>query len=137
MNRTQHAAMMNRAAQQVIDELKSHGIIIQRYDSVTSASIYLKLDYGVLKSIRISDHPSKKHLHYRYNLQSDLSNNRYDRSQQRFFYPLHDIQSMIRQILSDRNDKKSRYGNQYNAYMMQNIQQNGHKKGFWSESEIV
>ena len=137
MNRTQRTTMINRAAQQVIDELKSHGIIIQRYDSVISNSIYIKLDYGVLKSIRIGDHPSKKHLHYRYNLQTDLTNNRYDQSQQRFFYPIHDIQSMIRQILSDRSDKKSRYGNQYDAYMMQNIQQNGQKKGFWSESKIV
>jgi len=121
----------------IINTLKQHGIVIQRYNSITSNSVYLKLDYGVLKSIRISDHPSKKHLHYRYNLQRDLSKNRYDKATKRFFYPVSDVDKMIQQILSDRNDKKKRFGANYERYMMENIRDNGHKKGFWSDAEII
>ena len=44
--------------------LLEKGFIVQRYDSVTTNSIYLKLDYGMCNSIRISDHKGKKHLSY-------------------------------------------------------------------------
>ena len=52
--------------------LLEKGFIVQRYDSVTTNSIYLKLDYGMCNSIRISDHKGKKHLSYMYNLRSDI-----------------------------------------------------------------
>jgi len=135
LNRREHLTMT--VVDKIINTLKQHGIIIQRYDSITSNSIYLKLDYGVLKSIRISDHPSKKHLHYRYNLQRDLITSRYDKRTKRFFYPTADVDRMLQQILSDRNDKKQRFGANYDRYMMENIRDNGHKQGFWSESQII
>ncbi|WP_169911346.1 hypothetical protein [Evansella clarkii] len=131
MKKTQHIA------DAIIRELKSHGVIIQRYDSLSSRSIYLKLDYGVSKSVRISDHKGKKHLNYRYNIQTDIQTYRYDRQTKRFFYPADDIQGLLRQILKDREDKKIRYGNNYNVFMMQNIEANGHKNGFWADSHIV
>ena len=52
----------------ITGQLIREGFVVQRYDSCTSDSIYLKLDYGVCNSIRISDHQGKKHLKYRYNI---------------------------------------------------------------------
>lgn len=124
-------------ADTIIQTLKQYDVKIQRYDSVTSHSVYLKLDYGVLKSIRISDHDGKKHLKYRYNIQTNTRAYKYDRKQQRFYFPESEVQRLLRQILKDRDDKKARYGNKYDTYMMQNIQQNAHKNGFWAESRVV
>lgn len=121
----------------IINTLKRHGIVIQRYDDVTTNSLYLKLDYGVLKSIRISDHDSKDPLHCLYNLQHDLRKRYYDKQTKRFFYPTRDAHLMLRQILKDHNDKKRRFGAKYKVYMTENSKDNAHKKGFWSNSTIV
>lgn len=120
-----------------IAELKKHGIIIQRYNSITTNSTYLKLDYGVLNTVRISDHAGKKKLHYRYNIQSDLKQYRYDPANKRFYYPDNQLDNLIKQILGDRFDRKTKYGDQYEIYMQSNIKENAHKNGFWSESWLV
>ena len=62
------AMELNDIAEMLCRNLISEGFIIQRYDAYSSNSIYLKLDYGVCNSIRISDHPGKKYLKYRYNI---------------------------------------------------------------------
>ena len=59
---------LNDIANDIIKTLKSIGFVIQRYDAYSTNSIYLKLDYGVCNSIRISDHTGKKYLKYRYNV---------------------------------------------------------------------
>ena len=49
-------------ADNLVHTLSQAGFTIQRYDASTTDSIYLKLDYGVGNSIRISNHNGKKHL---------------------------------------------------------------------------
>ncbi|MBM7715323.1 hypothetical protein JOC94_002310 [Bacillus thermophilus] len=51
---------LQETADYIIARLKKKGIVIQRYDSYSTNSIYLKLDYGVSNSVRISDHKGKK-----------------------------------------------------------------------------
>lgn len=59
------AVTIQSIADSLIHTLSQAGFTIQRYDASTTDSIYLKLDYGVGNSIRIS---GKKHLNYRYNI---------------------------------------------------------------------
>ena len=56
------------------EELKNNGFTVHRYDGFSTKSIYLKLDYGVCNSIRISDHNGKKYLKYRYNIGEGIKN---------------------------------------------------------------
>lgn len=56
------------------EELKNNGFTVHRYDAFSTKSIYLKLDYGVCNSIRISDHNGKKYLKYRYNIGEGIKN---------------------------------------------------------------
>ena len=59
-------------ADEICTRLLKEGFIIYRYDAYSSNSVYLKLDFGVSHSIRISDHEGKRHLHYRYNIGSHI-----------------------------------------------------------------
>ena len=43
-------------ADYIQSKLLEYGFKIQRYNAYSTNSIYLKLDYGVCNSIRISDH---------------------------------------------------------------------------------
>ena len=54
---------LEQIAENVIQRLKGK-VIIHRYDSISTNSIYLKFDYGVACSLRISDHNGYKHLDY-------------------------------------------------------------------------
>lgn len=58
----------NEVAEILINKLLKLGFIVHRYNSVTTSSIYLKLDYGLACGIRIADHTGRKRYHYRFNV---------------------------------------------------------------------
>lgn len=120
-------------AEYIANKLIEKGVIIHRYDAYSTNSIYLKLDYGVCNSIRISDHNGKEHLSYRYNIGKDIKNC-YTREKEykRFYYPFRMQDEMIQQILCDRQEKIDRYGTgKYIEYMGKNKEESINKKGFW------
>lgn len=131
-------------ANYLINELKKEGITIQRYDSKSSNSVYLKLDYGVLNSIRISDHKGKKHLNYKYNLLTICpypisTNNKTSYGEViRHYAPLNEKEKMIELILKDRYLKVDSYGeSNYRSFMDIKIAENYMKTGFWQQGKIV
>ncbi len=81
MYRNRHSGK-NRKVRQVADTMvhffQSQGIKVMRYDAYSTSSIYLKLDYGMLYTMRISDHPGKKYLRYRYNIIKGYHGRRYE-----------------------------------------------------------
>ncbi|WP_328797515.1 hypothetical protein [Lactiplantibacillus plantarum] len=54
-------------ANTLVNFFRSRGIKVMRYNAFSTNSVYLKLDYGLLYSVRISDHRGKRHLQYRFN----------------------------------------------------------------------
>lgn len=130
---------INRLADIIIFRLHSEGIHILRYDAYSTNSIYLKLDYGVCNSIRISDHKGKKHLKYRYNIGTDINNKHTtDDGYQRYFYPADRYEDLLKDIIDDRNWKIKKYGNEgYRSYMRDNIATKADTRGFWQEARIV
>ncbi|MBQ0836082.1 hypothetical protein KBP51_06320 [Lactiplantibacillus pentosus] len=54
-------------ANTLVNFFHSRGIKVMRYNAFSTNSVYLKLDYGLLYSVRISDHRGKQHLQYRFN----------------------------------------------------------------------
>jgi hypothetical protein len=129
------------AADSLILLLKNEGFIIQRYDAYSSNSVYLKLDYGVCNSIRISDHTGKGHLDYRYNLlkgcakiTSFVSEKGFDRH----FFPLKNMDALVERILSDKRLKLRQYGmSRYTGYMESNRSDFKDQLGFWSKSFLA
>lgn len=127
----------------LIKELKAAGFKIMLYESTTTNSIYLKLDYGVMHSIRISDHEGKKHLQYRYNVLTTVTGFDKRKSPQgweRFYYSPYLVGELIKVLKSRRSakimvmgEKKKRYQNE----MLNHRQRNSGSKGFWSQAREV
>ena len=63
-------------ANTLIKRLLDLNFIVHRQNSITTSSIYLKLDYGVACGIRIADHPGRKKYHYRFNVIKDYKGNK-------------------------------------------------------------
>lgn len=128
---------VNEVAAVVVSKLKAAGFKIQRYDSYTTNSVYLKLDYGVAHSIRISDHDGKKHLQYRYNVLTDrvmIHRGFKHGALPRFYYgPLH-LERLVEDILQARRGKMSVYGeSKYRRWMEESKVDNRERKGFWAQ----
>lgn len=130
---------ITNTADRIIEKLKAEGIHILRYDAYSSNSVYLKLDYGVAHSVRISDHTGKKHLKYRYNIQSVPPEESLPICKQtRYWYDFDHVNECIEQIKNDRNEKLKQYGSEkYKAFMEQNRLDGQYKKGFWQQARQV
>ncbi len=127
-------------AEYVASQLLAAGFIIQRYDSMSSQSIYLKLDYGVCNSIRISDHKGLSQYRYRYNLQSNRTGFRKHSNSgvDRLYYGFDAVETMLQDIREDKAEKVLSYGlENYSHFMEVNERVNSGKKGFWSSSHEV
>lgn len=136
-------AMKNAEIIKIAESLQktmlNHGVVVQRYDAYSTNSIYLKLDYGVCNSIRISDHRGKKHLKYRYNIgpfieKTERKKDKFDR----FYYPVDKMNNLVRKILADKKKKLDKYGDEkYRSFMEKNKRDNAESKGFWKSAYIV
>lgn len=125
--------LLRDKATYIIDKLKAQGIVIHRYNAYSTNSIYLKLDYGVCNSIRISDHSGKQHLSYRYNIGTDLTRDtRVNNGYIQHYYAMYEVDLMIDKIIDDRRAKIDKFGaEKYKEYMETNKHASQNKKGFW------
>ena len=127
-------------AQYLCERLIAEGFTVQRYDAYKTDSIYLKLDFGVCNSIRISDHPGKRYLKYRYNIGPFVKEYRYEnkRGLPRIYFCQDQAETLIERILKDRESKLKRYGaDRYRKYAEESRVKNIQKKGFWRQAWIV
>lgn len=104
----------------LIQRLLSKGFIVHRYNSHSTSSIYIKLDYGVSCGIRIADHPGKKKYSYRFNVIKDyigdkviIKNGLICR-----FYDYTELEEVINAVQEEKQKKINKYGLQnYQKYM--------------------
>jgi len=130
---------LDNLADSIAKRLIANGFTVQRYNAYTTNSIYLKLDYGVCNSIRISDHPGKKYLKYRYNIGTFVKEYRKEKDKfDRFYYRSDKSKNMIKKIIEDREAKKLRYGESgYRRLMEKSKSENTGTLGFWSKAVLL
>lgn len=133
-------AALNDLAERVIGKLKNK-VVIHRYDAHSTNSIYLKFDYGVANSLRISDHPGKKHLRYRFNLITEQAGTpHYIVMNGEFpmhFYPPEEIDRLVNDILDAKEDK-AKYYTSYDAVMKKAAADSrNEQKGFWAGARKI
>lgn len=133
-----HNHAIQKIADKIVAALKGQNFVIQRYDSYSTDSVYLKLDYGVCNTIRISDHEGKQYLRYRYNLIIGGENNITDDDYTRYFFNEKSIGSLLNQILFDKATKLQKYGKvSYKNFMLKNMSSHQNDKGFWKDAKLV
>ena len=129
---------IDNVADYIIKELKRNDVIIHRYDSYSTNSVYLKLDYGAAHSIRISDHIGKEHLKYKYNVVPKGVNGWVkDGMFWRYYCNIKEnryIDRMLKIIVDDRLLKIITYGrHRYDTEMKKFKLESADKPGFWDK----
>jgi len=125
----------------LVDSLQKQGIKIMRYDAYSTNSVYLKLDYGVLYSVRLSDHKGKQYLNYRFNATYGYKGpgiRETDWGWYREYYTMQnpDLNEMYLSILELKKEMTQKYGPiGYQVEMKMNCNRNRHNKGFWKQAK--
>ena len=126
-------------ADRLVAQLKAAGFTVQRYNAYSTNSVYLKLDYGLAYTIRISDHPGKRHLSYTYNLIKDYRGKRFIKEGKvwRKFYSFAQVDEMVEGIVQTRAWVKEKYHPDYAESMEKARAENAGKRGFWAQAVLV
>ena len=115
------------------------GFVVHRLDAYTTNSIYLKLDYGVANSIRISDHKGKSNLNYKFNVIIGGKKKviRQNKNVMHFFETTQ-IDDLLKLIIHNRYKKVEKLGiEQYNYQMKLECALIPSKRGFWTKAKQV
>lgn len=127
-------------ADYVQQRLVKKDYIVHRYNSFSTNSIYLKIDYGIGGTVRISDHRGKRHKDCRFNLEMDKKGKRKDVIDSKFgdriFYTRDGVDRMIKEIVKYRENKVKTAGGIHKY--LECVERLGDEivefKGFWSAS---
>ena len=104
----------------LVSKLLDMGFIVHRYNSHSTSSIYLKLDYGLSCGIRIADHPGKKKYSYRFNVIQDYVGNKVILKDGLIcrFYDFNELDSVLNAVQQEKQQKLNKYGlKNYQRYM--------------------
>ncbi len=104
----------------LVTKLSNMEFIVHRYNSHSTSSIYLKLDYGLSCGIRIADHPGKKKYSYRFNVIKDYKGNKVILKDGLIcnFYDFSELDKVLEDVQKEKESKINKYGtNNYNFYM--------------------
>lgn len=129
------------AAANICYDLKNAGFIIQRVDARTSNSIYLKLDYGVGNSIRISDHKSRKEgLVFKYNVGVHIKkfDKRTINGNECRRYPISEVDRVVKDAILFKRERISKDGIVwYEEAMMAKVKAGEGRNAFWKVANLV
>lgn len=95
-----------------------------------------------MNSIRISDHKGKKHLSYRYNIESGIKVGKWYKDYRGFWRyncpnNKEEIDKLIEIIMTGKINKKL-YGEQrYNDLMLEYKEKSKNEKGFWQQAREI
>lgn len=110
----------NDVANILVEKLLDMNFVVHRYNSHSTSSIYLKLDYGLSCGIRIADHSGKKKYHYRFNVLKDYKGDKVINRDSliSYFFNYNEIENVLDAVQKEKQNKLEKYGLQnYQMYM--------------------
>lgn len=134
-------------ADELTERFIDQGFVVQRYDS--KYSVYIKLDFGLGYSIRVSNHKSRKRTaryEYRYNIGPHIDHMysteylRMDgRLVERLYYPPGELDVLVDDAVQAKSERLFKYGDSaYKRYMDENKKKiDPSKLGFWGRSVLM
>lgn len=117
---------------QLMKELDKKGFIIHYLQAYSTPSCYVKLDFGVANSIRVSDHKGIEKYQYRFNLMLNIDKS-YEKDG-RMYYCLNDMDKLVHDVVDFKNKQLEKYKFNYYEYMLREKKNKENKTGFWQRA---
>ena len=132
----------NKQIDKIVNYLVSNlkdDMIIHVYQAFKTDSIYLKFDYGVANSLRISDHNGYERLSYRFNILLDIKKYKVETSRGylREYFPPNELDRVISNIKKNKLLKQQKYPNYENLIEIEKRKAKVSPYTFWRLSEKI
>lgn len=134
---------IKRVADIIENRLIDQGVVVQRYDSYTTNSVYFKFDGGLANSLRIGDHQGKQYLNYMFMVDVRHSGKVKVTRNQFFQYTYgpqkRQLTRLVDHILRHRQKRISGYDTifQYREAIKKQFESNAKQRGFWKQSRLI
>ena len=121
----------------------ANGVVVQRYDSYTTNSVYLKFDGGLANSLRIGDHQGKKHLNYMFLVDVNYSGSVKITCDKFFQYTYapnkKELAKLTEHILRHRIRRVAKYEKieEYRSAVKKQFVSNSNSRGFWKQAKLI
>lgn len=117
---------------EILEKLNQKSFVLYYLRAYSTTSRYIKLDFGICKSIRIADHKGIDKYKYTFNIMLGLDKSYVEDG--RYYYCLDDLDKMIADICKYRDNLLNSYGFKYYDMMVDYKNQMLRKrKGFWEK----
>ena len=134
---------IKRCADIIERRMVANGVVVQRYDSYTTNSVYLKFDGGLENSLRLGDHKGKKHLNYMFMV--DVNHlGKMKITKDKFFQYTYgktkkDLAEIVEHILRHRKKRIDGYlsVDAYRYAVMKQFLIKSEQRGFWKQSRVI
>ena len=136
----QKKSKVEQSIEGLIQSLKEMKIHVLRGEDPKTNTIYLKLDWGVLSTIRISDQIDSGKYSYKYNviIGAKKGSVKQENGVTREYYTLRELKALFSSIEIEREEKLYKYGQtNYQKYIRSNQQQTHQQKGFFENAKQV
>lgn len=127
-------------ADEIAQALIAEGFSVHRYDSASTESIYLRLDWGACNSVRVSDHPGHLHARCRYNIGPYISEAiETEEEYPRFYWPERDTAALVAKCRADRDARIGWNGEEGYRNIIRKKKREAKRadRGFWTLARKV
>lgn len=96
-----------KTAKKIINLLNKRGFMVKQHSSRTSRSVYIKIDNGLIPSIRISDHKRYNNDNCKFNIVKDYEGPRLEliNGKVKKYYKYNHLARLVTDIEIERNNK--------------------------------
>lgn len=136
----QEKPKVEQSIERLIQSLKEMKIHVLRLDDPKTKTVYLKMDWGVLSTIRISDQVDSGKYSYKYNviIGSKKGSVKQENGVIREYYTLREMGALLSSIEIEREEKLYKYGQaNYQKYIRANQQRAKQQQGFFEDAKQV
>ena len=124
---------LNNIMFKLMAELDNKGFIIHYLQAYSTPSCYIKLDFGIGNSIRVSNHNGIEKYQYRFNLMLNIDKSYEENG--RKYYCLNDMSKLVDDVVEFKNKQLEKYKFNYYEYMLEAKNEKNNKKGFWQNAK--
>lgn len=134
---------IKRCADIIERRMIANGVVVQRYDSFSTNSVYLKFDGGLANSLRIGDHKGKKHLNYMFMIDINHQGSVKITCDKFFQYTYgttrKNLAKLVEHILRHRQKRINGYLNidEYRHAVRMQFLTKGEQRGFWKQARLI
>lgn len=121
----------------LVKELNKKCFTLQVYSSITDNSYYIRIDFGTIGIIRISDHPGDTDLGSNFHIGSYIHEKYIDEENDIYYYDVDSVKDLLNKIVNIKSNKLKKCKKSYKESMLNNVMSQNNTADFWTTARLI